>query len=227
MLQYLRIKNLALMDEVALEFEEGFTAVTGETGAGKSVLLGALSILSGARVDKTIIRSGADACEVEAGLFFRETTALDEKLESLELPLCDAGSLILRRIFSRRKMPKVQVNGVLTTLANLRVIGEVWIDFHGSGEPQKLFLREVDVVPIRENLLELPETLDGLPDRLEIGQHPAQPAMANEGHAATLGFLFNRFLRRAFRSDKQDGAAIGNEFTNELGRLTEQRQRAL
>ena len=139
MLQYLRIKNLALMEEVALEFEEGFTAVTGETGAGKSVLLGALSILSGARVDKTIIRSGAEACEVEAGLFFSETAALDERLESLELPLCEGGSLILRRIFSKRKMPKIQINGVLTTLANLRAMGEWWIDFHGSGEPQKLF----------------------------------------------------------------------------------------
>ena len=72
MLQSLRIRNLALIEEVALDFEAGFTAVTGETGAGKSILLGALSLLAGERADKTIIRQGAAACEAEASLFFVE-----------------------------------------------------------------------------------------------------------------------------------------------------------
>ena len=70
MLQSLRIRNLALLDEVSLDFEAGFTAVTGETGAGKSILLGALSLLAGERADKTIIRQGAPSCEVEASLYF-------------------------------------------------------------------------------------------------------------------------------------------------------------
>ena len=69
MLQSLRIRNLALLDEVALDFEAGFTAVTGETGAGKSILLGALSLLAGERADKTIIRQGGAACDVEASLY--------------------------------------------------------------------------------------------------------------------------------------------------------------
>ena len=73
MLQSLRIRNLALLDEVELDFESGFTAVTGETGAGKSILLGALALLAGARADKTVIRQGADATEVEAALFFADT----------------------------------------------------------------------------------------------------------------------------------------------------------
>ena len=71
MLQYIRIKNLALLDEVTLEFESGFTVVTGETGAGKSVLLGGLGLLSGARTDKGMIRQGHDQLEVEAALFYR------------------------------------------------------------------------------------------------------------------------------------------------------------
>ncbi|MBT7867320.1 MAG: AAA family ATPase, partial [Opitutales bacterium] len=66
MLQYLNIANLALLERASIEFDPGFTVVTGETGAGKSVLLGALSLLSGARSDKTIIRGGTDCCEVEA-----------------------------------------------------------------------------------------------------------------------------------------------------------------
>src|SRR6202008_4153954 len=80
MLQSLRIRNLALLDEVELDFETGFTAVTGETGAGKSILLGALSLLAGARADKTIIRQGATATDVEAALFFADSRKLDEAL---------------------------------------------------------------------------------------------------------------------------------------------------
>ncbi len=140
MLQYLHIKNLAVMGKANLDFEPGFAVVTGETGAGKSVLLGALSFLAGARVDKTIIRTGAAACEVEAGLFFKDCGLVDSVLESLGLPLCEEGCLILRRVFAREKMPRVQINGSLTTLASLVVIGECWVDFHGPGEPQKLFM---------------------------------------------------------------------------------------
>src|SRR5256885_9622484 len=86
MLQSLRIRNLALLEEVSLDFEAGFTAVTGETGAGKSILLGALSLLAGERADKTIIRQGAAVCEVEAGLYFSQSGAVDAVLAELNLP---------------------------------------------------------------------------------------------------------------------------------------------
>ncbi|MBI5423243.1 MAG: DNA repair protein RecN [Opitutae bacterium] len=138
MLQSLRIRNLALLEEVELEFESGFTAVTGETGAGKSILLGALSLLAGARVDKTIIRQGAAACEVEAALFFADTRKLDAALEALDLPPCDDGVLILKRSVPREKAPKISVNGSLATLSALQELGEHWIDFHGPGEPRRL-----------------------------------------------------------------------------------------
>jgi DNA repair protein RecN (Recombination protein N) len=138
MLQSLRIRNLALLEEVELEFEGGFTAVTGETGAGKSILLGALSLLAGARADKTIIRQGAAACEVEAALFFTDSRKLDAALETLNLPPCDDGLLILKRSVPREKAPKISVNGSLATLAALQELGEQWIDFHGPGEPRRL-----------------------------------------------------------------------------------------
>ena len=139
MLQYIRIKNLALLDEVRLEFESGFTAVTGETGAGKSVLLGALSLLAGARTDKTLVRQGQDQLEVEAALYFEEPEAIDTLLEEAGLPLCEDGVLLLSRSIHRSKMPRVQINGSMATLAQLQSLGESWIDFHGPGEPQKLF----------------------------------------------------------------------------------------
>ncbi len=138
MLQSLRIRNLALLDEVELDFETGFTAVTGETGAGKSILLGALSLLAGARADKTIIRQGADACEVEAALFFADTRRLDMVLANLSLPPCDDGVLIIKRSLPREKAPKLSVNGGLATLTALQELGAQWIDFHGPGEPRRL-----------------------------------------------------------------------------------------
>ena len=138
MLQSLRIRNLALLEEVSLEFEAGFTAVTGETGAGKSILLGALSLLAGERADKTVIRQGAAACEVEAALFFAKAAGIDAVLASLELPACEDGILLLKRSLAREKPAKITVNGSLATLAALQRLGEHWVDFHGPSEPRRL-----------------------------------------------------------------------------------------
>ena len=138
MLQSLRIRNLALLEEVSLDFEAGFTAVTGETGAGKSILLGALSLLAGERADKSVIRQGAPACEVEAALFFVDAKKIDAVLAELELPACEDGLLLLKRSLPREKAPKITVNGSLATLAALQRLGEHWIDFHGPSEPRRL-----------------------------------------------------------------------------------------
>jgi DNA repair protein RecN (Recombination protein N) len=139
MLQLLRIKNLALLDEISLDFETGFTAVTGETGAGKSILLGALRLLSGARVGKSVIRQGADSCEIEGALHLAEPERVDALLAEMGLPPCEDGVLLLKRVLPREKMARISVNGSLTTLANLVRLGELWIDFHGPEDPQRLF----------------------------------------------------------------------------------------
>jgi DNA repair protein RecN (Recombination protein N) len=139
MLCSLRIKNLALVEAVTLEFSEGFTVITGETGAGKSVLLGALSLLAGNRTGKTVVRKGAEQCEVEGVLQFDDTSAVNDVLSGMGLPLCEDGQLILRRLVSATKAGRVYINGAAATLAQLEQLGQSWIDFHGPGEPQKLF----------------------------------------------------------------------------------------
>ena len=96
MLQYLKISNLALLEEASIEFARGFTVVTGETGAGKSVFLGALSLLSGARADKALIRSGAETCTVEASLWFEDSSVIDATLTELNLPVCEEGTLLIK-----------------------------------------------------------------------------------------------------------------------------------
>jgi DNA repair protein RecN (Recombination protein N) len=141
MLQTLRIRNLALLEEVDLDFEAGFTAVTGETGAGKSILLGALSLLAGGRADKAVLRQGASSCEVEAALFFADPVRIDAALAELGLPLSEDGVVLLKRSLPRERAPRITVNGGLATLAALQRLGGLWIDFHGPGEPRRL-LRE-------------------------------------------------------------------------------------
>jgi len=139
MIQFLHIQNLALMTETSLDLEAGFSVVTGETGAGKSILLGALSMLAGNRVDKTVIRQGETGCEVEAALVFPSSDKIKTFLEDNGLPPCEENVLLLRRSISRKKMGKVFINGKLCTLSLLSKLGTFWIDFHGPGEPQKLF----------------------------------------------------------------------------------------
>ena len=139
MLQHLHIRNLALLEEVSLEPEGGLVTITGETGAGKSVILGALDLLSGARVEKTVIRQGEETCSVEAGIWLEDSGEVDAFLEGLGLPVCEEGQLLLSRSLSRKKMARIHINGALTTLQNLKSLCGYWIDFHGPSEPRKLF----------------------------------------------------------------------------------------
>ena len=145
MIRRLQIRDLALMDRTELELGSGFTVVTGETGAGKSVLLGALSLLAGNRAAKTIVRKGAEECSVEAELETDGDKRFDEVLKSLDLPACDDGLLILKRSVHATKAGRISVNGGAATLTQLQQLGELWIDFHGPGEPQKLMRAETQL----------------------------------------------------------------------------------
>lgn len=159
MLQDLKVTDVALIEAIELEFGSGFIAVTGETGAGKSVLLGALSILAGNRVSKEAVRQGASSGKVEATLFFEDAQRIDRQLEALELPPTDEGVLLLERSISRGKAGKIRINGATATRSALSALSEHWIDFHGPGEPQRLHSERVQ--------LELLDVYAGLADVLD------------------------------------------------------------
>ncbi len=159
MIEFLKISNLALLDEARLEFSGGFTAVTGETGAGKSVMLGALSMLAGQKCGREIIRQGADTCRVEALVSLPDTSAVDALLEANGAKKCEDNSLVLARSVSREKASRAFVNGCLAPLSLLAELGPHWIDFHGPREPQKLFsakrqLEMLDNFCVPKNLAE-------------------------------------------------------------------------
>ncbi len=138
MLQTLRARNLALVEDATIEFAPGFNVLTGETGAGKSIIVGALGLLLGERADKTLIRSGAEQCGAEAVFHLADSSALDALLEDHGLPPCERGQLIVRRIISANGAGRNLVNDSATTLQVLKELGRHLVDLHGPHDHQSL-----------------------------------------------------------------------------------------
>lgn len=142
MISHLRIKNLALLDEVSLDLPREFIAITGETGAGKSVLVGALKFLAGNRAEKTLVREGAEQCEVEGGLYFSNPDALksiNNFLAAASLPVCEEGQLLLLRTLSANKPSKILINGQLSSLAILQKLGVLWLEYNSPEAVLELY----------------------------------------------------------------------------------------
>lgn len=138
-LSTLRIKNLALVADLTLELRPGFCAITGETGTGKSVILGALNLVLGRRADRGALRSGADSCTVEAIFEVDGLRApLVRFLEDRGLEPCESGQLVLKRTFTAAGTNRQFVNGSPTTLATLEEMGAWLIDLHGPHDHQSL-----------------------------------------------------------------------------------------
>jgi DNA repair protein RecN (Recombination protein N) len=139
MLTTLRIKNLALVEDLTLELQPGLNVITGETGAGKSILIGALTLVLGERADRTLIRSGAELCSVEAVLDARRLKVpLGAFLEDHGLEPCDDHQLVLKRSFSVAGANRQFINGSPTTLHTLATLGEWLVDIHGPHDHQSL-----------------------------------------------------------------------------------------
>ena len=139
MLTTLRIKNLALVSDLTLELQPGCNVITGETGAGKSIIIGALNLVLGERADRTLIRSGEESCSVEAVFDTKKLRApLKNFLEENGLEPCEENQLVLKRNFSTSGANRQFINGSATTLATLASIGEWLVDMHGPHDHQSL-----------------------------------------------------------------------------------------
>lgn len=158
MIRELHIKNLALIEELSLEFEKGFSVFTGETGAGKSILVGAIGLLLGERASSEMIRSGFPEAEV-SGIF--ELTEISKPLSSLLEDLSidpEDNQLVIRRKISRNGPNRILVNQTPLPLSSLKKLGELIIDFHGQHEHQSL-LNENTHLFIIDNLPGVAEIL--------------------------------------------------------------------
>lgn len=142
MLASLRIRNFALVESLAWDIPGGFVAITGETGAGKSILIGGLKLLLGDRADKSAIRAGETECVVEAIAELPAGSSIPALLAEAGAEPCEDGQLLLKRVISATSAGRQFVNGSPATLALLRQIGDRLIDLHGPHDHQSLFARE-------------------------------------------------------------------------------------
>ena len=138
MLATLRIKNLAVVADLTLELKPGLNILTGETGAGKSIVIGALNLVLGQRADRTLIRSGADNCTVEAIFDPAPAGPLAKFLQDNGLEPCDGEQLLIKRTFTATGQNRQFINGSPTTLQILQLLGEFLVDLHGPHDHQSL-----------------------------------------------------------------------------------------
>ncbi|MBI5407473.1 MAG: DNA repair protein RecN [Nitrospirae bacterium] len=141
MLKALRIKDFAIIDEMSLEFEKGFTVFTGETGAGKSILVDAIGTMIGGRAAAEVVRYGSDEAVVEA--IFEEVTdaRLLEKMAQYGIP-AGGNEILIRRNISKGGKSRIYINGALTTLSMLEEICSGLVNIHGQHDQQNLLKKE-------------------------------------------------------------------------------------
>lgn len=189
MLESIKISNFALIEDLSLEIGSGFNVITGETGAGKSILVGALSMVLGEWVGKEIVRAGTGACEVEA--VFSGDTGIEIKKFLKEKELGD-GELILRRKFYSKGMSKCYINDYRVTLSTLRELGNLLIDIHSQNQHQALLKRS--------NQMKILDRFSG-----------------NEDILKELKSLWDRFNR--LKGEREEKISAKNLTENEIERL--------
>ena len=157
MLAELRIVNFALIEQLSLQFQSGFIVLTGETGAGKSLLIDAIALLVGGRASTDQIRSGEAEAQLEAAFHLPDTHPLLQRLRLHEIIGQNESDLILRRVLSRSGRHRVYVNGNLCPQRVLEELGGTLVDIHGQHEQQSLLAtaKQLDALDAFGHLLEL------------------------------------------------------------------------
>lgn len=149
MLTTLKIKNLALVENLTWEPGAGLVGVTGETGAGKSMIIGALKLILGERAKHDLIRRGETTCTVEAVFELSNREQVNELLENAGLETCDGNTLVLKRSFSEGSN-KQFINCSPATLSVLKALGDLLIDLHGPHDHQSLLSRDRQLAMLDE-----------------------------------------------------------------------------
>lgn len=234
MLTTLRIRNLALVDDLTLELGRGYCAVTGETGAGKSILIGALDLLVGGRADRTLIRNGAESCVVEAAFDIRGARSpLAAFLAEQGLEPCEDGLLLLKRSLSAGGGSRQFVNGSPTTVAVLARLGEWLVDMHGPHDHQSLLApaRQLAILDAYAGLGDqLKELADLLSQRAACQREREGIALDDAAYAQQLDLLRHQAREiEAAQLQPGDEIRVEEEFTraHHAARLLQQVQHGL
>jgi DNA repair protein RecN (Recombination protein N) len=230
----LRIKNLALVTDLTLALRPGFNAITGETGAGKSIIIGALNLLLGERADRALIRGGCDQCSVEAVFESQGRGAMLAKfLEDNGLEPCAEGQLILKRVFTAAGANRQFINGSPTTLNLLAALGRELVDMHGPHDHQSLLdpARQRDILDAFAGLVPLRGKFAGLAGRMRgLETEKAALIVDERVYAQQLELLrFQSGEIASARLEPGEEARLGQEYqrASNAARLLELSQSAL
>jgi len=186
MLQTISLRDFVIVDQLELDFSSGFTVLTGETGAGKSILLDALSLVLGERADSSQIREGSNRAEISA-LFRIEPAILKQFSQWLDeqgFPIEDDGqSLLLKRTVESNGRSRAFINGSVATLAQLREAGDQLVDIHGQhahqlllkgGAQRELLDRHAGLLPLASEVAQAFKTLHDSRRRLQQAENAGQ-----------------------------------------------------
>lgn len=227
MLEAISINNFALIDNLYLEFESGLNILTGETGAGKSIIIDALGIALGERASADYIRSGANAARVEASFSFPDGHPVADLLSTQGIP-SDNNNLILMRELSPTGRSVCRINGHLVTTGQLKEVGRLLVDIHGQHQHQSLLhpgthLGFLDAFGGAVHL-------DLVREVNELYQRYVSLKRAVQNHAATARERAQRLDMLAYQLQEIDNAALKDgewEELQEERRVLAQREKLL
>lgn len=227
MLAELRIANFALIEQLHIQFQPGFTVLTGETGAGKSLLIDAIGLLVGGRASTEQIRSGEDEALLEASFHLTEAQPLLRQLRSQDLIGPKDEELIIRRILSRAGRHRAYINGSPCPIRVLEELGGALVDIHGQHEQQSLLApsKQLDAVdgfgsiePLRETYAEAYRNWQDLAVQIEA----LQQAGANRDRLdEMLRFQIQDIERAALRADEETALQLERQRLVHAHRLRE------
>lgn len=219
MLQELSVKNFAIISSLQLEFHMGMTVLTGETGAGKSIIIDAMGLLTGGRGSSDYIRQGATKCTLEGLFTMPKNLELINLLEELGVEVEDEALIIQRDITTSGKNV-CRVNGRIINIANLRRIGEFLVDIHGQNEHQELMQSERHISMLDDfggkSLLKLKEHYQVLYSEYRVLENKVRNRQKNEKEFA------QRMDMLHFQSDE---IAAANLVSGEEEQLIEERNK--
>jgi DNA repair protein RecN (Recombination protein N) len=210
MLNYLAIKDFAIIENLEMEFHSGFTVLTGETGAGKSILIDALEIALGGRAENHAIRHGTQRCEITLSFNLQKIPTAQQWLEQNELT--SDNECIVRRIVSQDGRSRCSINGNPCPVQQLRDLGSLLVNVHGQHENQTLAKRD-----------QQRELLDGIADNQTLGKQIKDIYLQWRQTKQTLEALQNNNKDRDARRDLLNfqlqellALALGDHEVNEL-----------
>jgi DNA repair protein RecN (Recombination protein N) len=227
MLTSITIKNLALVESLTWEVGPGLVCVTGETGAGKSIIVGALKLVLGERADRDLIRTGTDACSVEAVFRMEKAKEINEVLVAAGMDPCEGEDLIIKRVISASGQNKQFVNCSPATLQVLKSLGQYLVDLHGPHDHQSLLSRDrqLSMLDAAAGANEAAETVHGLHREWRRLQNEydelANAEQSNERDLELLRFQLQEIDTANLKADEEDALNQRYKMASNSTRLVE------